>query len=67
MFCLGHDHDVLAEQDADLELNLVLLVRKLLPAYQEGASQYCRVCEISALVGLFLSFYFSRHFSGLEI
>jgi hypothetical protein len=25
------------------------------------------VCEISALVGLFLSFYFSRHFSGLEI
>jgi hypothetical protein len=55
MICL--EHDVLAERDADLESNLFLLARKLLPAYHDGAPQYCRVCEISALMRLFLSFF----------
>ena len=55
MICIGHD--VLAERDADLELNLFLLARKLLPAYHDGAPQYCRVCDISALMRLFLSFF----------
>jgi len=54
--CFGHN--VLAERDADLESNLFLLARKLLPAYHDGAPQYCRVCGlISALVQLFLSFF----------
>jgi hypothetical protein len=39
-------HNVLAEQDANLELNLFLLARKLLPAYHDGAPQNCQVCEI---------------------
>ena len=30
-----------AEQDADLEWNLLLLARELLPAYHDGAPQYC--------------------------
>ncbi len=47
MICLGHD--VLAERDADLESNLFLLARKLLPTYHDGAPQYCRVCEFSAI------------------
>jgi hypothetical protein len=65
MICLGHDF--LAEQGADLESNLFLLARKLLSAYHDGAPQYCRVSEISALIRLFLSFFFSRHFSAPEI
>ena len=56
MICLGHD--VLAEWDADLESNIFLLDRKLLPAYHDGAPEHCRVCGlISALVRLFLYFF----------
>jgi len=39
------------------ESNLFQLARKLLLAYHDGAPQYCQVCEISALVRLFLSFF----------
>ena len=39
MICLRHN--VLAEQDADLESNLFLLAEKLLPAYHDGVLQYC--------------------------
>ena len=46
--CLGHD--VLAERDADLESNLVLLARKQSPAYHDDAPQYCRVCGIFSIV-----------------
>ena len=55
MICLRQD--VFAERDANLELNLFVLARKLLPAYHDGAPQYCPVCENSALVRLFLSFF----------
>jgi hypothetical protein len=40
------------------ELNLFRLARKLLLADHDGAPQYyCQVCEIYALVQLFLSFF----------
>jgi hypothetical protein len=47
-FCLGHN--VLAEQDADLESNLMLLARKKSPAYHDDAPQHCRVCGIFSIV-----------------
>ena len=42
--------DVLAERDADIESNLVLLARKQSPAYHDDAPQYCRVCGIFSIV-----------------
>jgi hypothetical protein len=46
--CLGHN--VLAERDADLESNLVILARKQSLAYHDDAPQYFPVCGIFSIV-----------------
>ena len=47
IICLRHD--ILAECNADLELNRCLIARKLLPVYHDCAPQLCRVSEIFRL------------------
>ncbi len=46
--------------------DVVLPARKMLPAYHDGAPQYCRVCEISALVRLFFCHFVFPAISPLQ-